>query len=276
MKKGFTIRKGNLVDTYSLNKNGKDYVLGDIHGKYDIIDNFLEEIGFNPETDRLFSVGDLVDRGSNSVKSLWYMKQDWFIPVLGNHEKMFLEIYENKMLSEEEAEMVPYIMGNGSEWWAYLNNDVRRELLEQFSKLPIAIEVETDIGTVGIVHAEVPMGYSWQQFKDELNKRDNNIIEHAIWSRSRIRHYKEENDDIHIVNGIDRIFVGHTVLETPKQVGNIFYIDTGSVFRNESNPKNRLTITEINAPPEIILASNPENELDFKSIYHSQQNKDAP
>ncbi len=45
------------------NLSGKDYVVGDIHGQFHKLENLLYEKGFDVNKDRLFSAGDLVDRG---------------------------------------------------------------------------------------------------------------------------------------------------------------------------------------------------------------------
>ena len=72
------------------NKNGRDFVCGDIHGCFDEMEAELKHLEFDPSLDRLFCVGDLIDRGPKSELSIDYINQDWFFTVLGNHEHMFL------------------------------------------------------------------------------------------------------------------------------------------------------------------------------------------
>ena len=78
------------VRHYEFNEKGKDYVVGDIHGEFRKLKSILEEIKFNFKKDRLFSVGDLCDRGNHSEDILKWMNYDWFVPVMGNHEVMIL------------------------------------------------------------------------------------------------------------------------------------------------------------------------------------------
>lgn len=52
------------IETFGVNTIGIDYVLGDIHGRFDLVYENLNNVGFNVETDRLFCVGDLIDRGA--------------------------------------------------------------------------------------------------------------------------------------------------------------------------------------------------------------------
>ena len=66
---------------YTINTKGTDYVVGDIHGHFTLLQNTLKELGFSEEKDRLFSVGDLVDRGEESHLALEWLDKPWFYPV---------------------------------------------------------------------------------------------------------------------------------------------------------------------------------------------------
>jgi len=52
------------------NTTGKDFVVGDLHGCYDLLESLLGAVSFDKSKDRLFSVGDLIDRGPNSLRCL--------------------------------------------------------------------------------------------------------------------------------------------------------------------------------------------------------------
>jgi serine/threonine protein phosphatase 1 len=62
--------KYSSIRSLPTNSRGKDYVVGDLHGCYDLLQRVLGEVGFDTTCDRLFSVGDLIDRGPNSLKCL--------------------------------------------------------------------------------------------------------------------------------------------------------------------------------------------------------------
>jgi len=70
-----------VVCWHPANKLGRDLVVGDVHGCVDALRYLLNEIGFDGARDRLFSVGDLVDRGSDSLAALDLLDQPWFYPV---------------------------------------------------------------------------------------------------------------------------------------------------------------------------------------------------
>lgn len=66
------------------------YVISDIHGCYDEFMRMLELIKFSP-SDKLIIVGDMVDRGPDSIKLVEFvMKQSNIDSILGNHEDMML------------------------------------------------------------------------------------------------------------------------------------------------------------------------------------------
>lgn len=69
------------------------YAVGDIQGCYAPLQQLLDTIQFDPETDQLWCVGDLVNRGPASLETLRFLKSlgDACICVLGNHDLHLLE-----------------------------------------------------------------------------------------------------------------------------------------------------------------------------------------
>lgn len=64
------------------------YVLGDLQGCHDALLEMLERVRFSPDRDRLWLVGDLVNRGPQSVKVLRHVAGlgSAAVTVLGNHD----------------------------------------------------------------------------------------------------------------------------------------------------------------------------------------------
>ncbi|MFW6047010.1 MAG: metallophosphoesterase [Candidatus Woesearchaeota archaeon] len=74
------------------------YVMSDIHGEQKEFFMMLEQINFNIN-DKLYVLGDVIDRGESGIKLLQYiMKQPNIELILGNHEEMLLTILENPLL----------------------------------------------------------------------------------------------------------------------------------------------------------------------------------
>ena len=62
------------------------FCIGDIHGKYDRLQDVLERCKFSDD-DILYSVGDFCDRGNQNLKTLnFLMDLKNFQPVIGNHD----------------------------------------------------------------------------------------------------------------------------------------------------------------------------------------------
>ena len=67
-------------------------IIGDIHGCYEELQSLLEK--FDPkDNDRIFSVGDVINRGPDSDKCISLLKQLGVKTVMGNHEHWFLKSY---------------------------------------------------------------------------------------------------------------------------------------------------------------------------------------
>jgi len=236
------------VRRFGLNERGNDYVLGDIHGCYDEVVQALREVGFDRRRDRLFSIGDTVDRGPGSRRAQRFLEQDWVHAIRGNHEDMFLQIYER---GEPHEAVIEFATGmNGMDWWRDLTPDERVPFIGRFRSLPLVIEIETARGLVGLVHAEVPQGMDWATFTARIESGDKKVIETALWGRRRL----DQRDDSG-VPGIDRLFVGHSIVEGPKRLGNVYYIDTGAVrgVLNGTSAKGRLTVAGVSARTAVLM-----------------------
>lgn len=209
----------NLVVHYERNTVGRDLIVGDIHGHFSKLQQALDAINFDPERDRLFSVGDLVDRGPESEMSLEWLDKPWFFAVSGNHEDMAIR-WPNGFMDSQNY------VANGGGWNVSNPWDVSREFAEAFSTLPVAIELETASGLVGIVHADCPFP-SWQQFIAALKNQSmskaerERIVDAAQWSRDRITQLDDS-----MVDGVRAVVVGHTPMGRFTTLGNVLYIDT--------------------------------------------------
>ncbi len=64
------------------------YAIGDLQGCYDPFQRLLERLRFDPTADQLWLVGDLVNRGPDSLRCLHFIRDlgDRAVAVLGNHD----------------------------------------------------------------------------------------------------------------------------------------------------------------------------------------------
>ena len=189
-----------VVTRFEVNQSGRDFVVGDIHGMFGHLDVLLAEIGFKTEHDRVFSVGDLVDRGPDSRAALDWLDKPWFYACRGNHEQFAID-----SLDPEQHEI--WVTHNGGEWWLELEAGQHERYREAFSRLPLAIEVETRSGWVGIIHADVPPFLTWDKFMVLLEKHNRDAALYALWSRNRISGSCSTNP---VSGRVERVYCGHT------------------------------------------------------------------
>lgn len=200
---------------------GRDFIVGDIHGAYDLVIDAMRAVRFDRARDRILSVGDLVDRGVGSGRCLGFLAQPYVYAVRGNHD------HDLTTIDGGTAQALAGINFNGMAWLKGIPEEQFLAIQEAFSRLPIVMEIESPRGLVGIVHGDVPAGMPWQEFTRRIEAGDPDVIEVALTGRERIRGGADQG-----VEGVGRVFVGHSVQwEGPQRLGNVFAVDTGAVFR---------------------------------------------
>lgn len=205
---------------FEKNQHGRDFVVGDIHGEFFLLERKLREIGFDKRFDRLFAVGDLIDRGPRSDEAVyWLMKEPWFHSVKGNHEQLLID---GMNPSFPDARAIHF--ANGGTWFYGLPEIEQKCIAAVLDDLPLAIEVETDQGLVGIVHAEVPLD-DWGLFKSMFKENQTRFEACALWQRTRIDYRKTGR-----VDGVVAVYCGHTPVDKYTVLGNVHCLDTGAWF----------------------------------------------
>lgn len=213
------------VVRFAENVSGRDFAVGDIHGHFTRLQAALDAFGFDPAVDRLFSVGDLIDRGPESREvDEWLLRKPWFHAVRGNHEQMLVDSHAAGCTSDQRA--LHFI--NGGAWFYELSNIEQDSYASILRNLPLVIEVQTPHGLIGIVHADVPQG-RWEAMTEALGGSSMKAHHAAAilqWSRKRLA-----DGDCAGVDGVRAVIVGHTPVRQPTVLGNVYHIDTGG-WRN--------------------------------------------
>ena len=219
-----------LYSLYSKNMNGKDYICSDIHGHFSIVQTALTGIKFNEQYDRLFCLGDLIDRGDESHLALEWLAKPWFFAIQGNHERMLINTVERK----SETLWRQWMMWGG-EWAEDISFSQLELFYEAFRNLPVAIELELNDGKkVGMVHAELPDECDWDEIKKLLLSIDPSDIETTratsdmLWNKSQPLLSPDELFQIQMVKNIDHVFHGHTIVNRYLTFGNRTFMDLGA------------------------------------------------
>lgn len=204
---------------FGINTRGRDIAVGDIHGHFFRLQHALGKIGFDPSVDRLFSVGDLVDKGPDSVLAARWLDKPWFHAVRGNHDDLARRYFLDNELSSRD-----YMHQCGADWLFALSETERFCFAHKLGDLPLSIEVETSGGTVGIVHADCPLA-DWTDWRDYLRSGsfDARLEQRSAWDRDRINAFINTE-----VAGVRAVVVGHTPVDEYVALGNVHYIDTGA------------------------------------------------
>lgn len=116
------------------------YVIGDVHGCFDELRSLLDQLAFDPSQDQLIFIGDLVNRGPDSVKTLEYVisLKDSAKAILGNHDLSLL------------AASVGAIKPKPTETYLQvLQHDNKDHLLAWLRQLPLMLRV----GNTVVTHA---------------------------------------------------------------------------------------------------------------------------
>jgi serine/threonine protein phosphatase 1 len=212
----------NTIKFFLKNTLGRDLIVGDIHGAYGRLAASLSAIDFDCERDRLFSVGDLVDKGPDSHAVLDWLDKPWFHPVQGNHDDMAVRWAAPGTRMDVQL----YTQNGGA--WNIGNTPAERVMFgDALDALPLGIEIETAAGLVGVVHADCPTP-TWAEFRDALaseatsKTRLKALRECARWSRERI----EAGLDT-VIPDLRALVVGHTVVPGVVTLGNVHFIETG-------------------------------------------------
>jgi len=122
-------------------------VVGDIHGMLDEFLQLLKATSYNPDTDFVISVGDLVDKGPQTTQVLdWFMENPSQV-IMGNHESKFMRWLKGNpvQITHGLEETIKSLQERTQ------TSELRKKYLEFISNLPNAILLEPY--NVMVVHA---------------------------------------------------------------------------------------------------------------------------
>lgn len=208
-----------FVQHFESNTAGRDLVVGDIHGCLGRLRRVLQVCEFDPDRDRLFSVGDLVDRGPESVGVLALLSEPWFHATMGNHEWL-LALYAGGELEAEDY------ASHGGRWAESLPKSQLDRLALQVLKLPFAIIVGAGTARFNVLHAEF---FGSNQLLDD-GQFNEALIGQILWGRDIMRGRVAPNALASLE--LSKTYVGHTIRPQVQAVGPFVFIDTGS-YRSE-------------------------------------------
>lgn len=128
------------------------YVFSDLHGQYDLWEQIKE---FLKPNDKVYFLGDAIDRGPCNIKLLQELLDDSRITFLkGNHEEFIEMYYENKQQpnypSPDTYKFIDWWDSNGGSFTQFELNDLSDEeqynLYLKIKNLPLHLKIDNKKG----------------------------------------------------------------------------------------------------------------------------------
>jgi serine/threonine protein phosphatase 1 len=141
----FLILINSKVNTYYL----KTLVIGDIHGCYNEMIDLIEKAGIDAN-DRIIALGDIIDRGPDSLSVLnFFMSRKNINSLLGNHEEKHIKVFTGKTnASPSQLKLIEQFSDSD-----YLN------LVRFLENLPLFIELPEAILIHGLLEPGIPINH---------------------------------------------------------------------------------------------------------------------
>ena len=226
------------------NTSGRDLVVGDLHGHFTTLEHALEALCFDPSRDRLYSVGDLIDRGPRSADALGWITKNKIRAVRGNHEQMMVNTLVLGPGGLTKSGPNGLWADKGGMWWWRLSEEARRaeRWRRALRTVPFMRTVETEGEPVGIVHTTAHYHHDWQVLVDGMvraaaweeepwarHRGGTNTPTEILWSRPEIERACRDADGLPPAMGaIGLVVSGHTPDLHPRWTSrNQVCIDTG-------------------------------------------------
>lgn len=197
------------------------YAVGDLHGRFDLLDKALDLFArLKKPGDEFIVLGDFVDRGPDSAKIIEMLRQQprYIIALKGNHEDMMVRCLRR-------LAPLPWWIGNGGGRtlmsYGYQQGDDLRPLkvpieddLEWLDNLPVYYDTPAQLFVHAGVEPGVPLSQQdpdrmmWQLYDRHKNRRPDD------------RDHNDTNYEKHVVHGHEQwahgpiLLKGRTDLDT--------------------------------------------------------------
>lgn len=144
-------------------------VIGDIHGCSKSLKYLLDKI---PDGRQIYSTGDLIDRGPDPAGVVSICMKRGIMPVMGNHEHMFLDYVDNSGLYNRGL----FLMNGGPSTLHSYGEVINEEHLDFIRKLPFYIETDHFFLSHAGIDRSMTLAEACEVGKD--------LKMHILWNRS--------------------------------------------------------------------------------------------
>ena len=158
-----------------------NYAIGDVQGCFLELKGLLDLINFDPSHDKLWFVGDLINRGPDSLRTIEFIYgiKDSCHIVLGNHDMHFLAIADDLRKPFKEDTLNELLESKNL-------NHYKKWLKEQSLLYYEDIQCQKGNKTYLMSHAGIPPHWSWQEALEAADE-----IKEALNDENLYRDYLE-------------------------------------------------------------------------------------
>ncbi len=190
------------VLNFPANKLGRDFVVGDMCGEFELLFRQMSVVQFDATKDRLFSVGHLIASSWSMTQCIRFVRHPGVYALRTNTEQQLLDLFEEGEPDEAYLADVAQTFGEAGAWLAESSRAQRAQVVDAMRMLPLAIGIGDRQPQVGLVHGSVPVGMAWPEFTSRLAKGDEECLSAALWGNPKI-----PNEP---VVGVNEVFVCYT------------------------------------------------------------------
>ncbi|WP_323119921.1 metallophosphoesterase [Burkholderia alba] len=209
---------------HAANLAGRDFVVGDLHGCVDPLRALLHDARFDAARDRLFAVGDLVDRGAQPEAALALLDRPWFFSVLGNHEDVLCAVAEHSLPMSVWQRI-------GGAWGAQLPGDALARHARRLRALPLVRVIGEGAARFHVLHAE----FFGDDAELDRGAFDEAVRNRLLWGRELALGGADPGRQA----GLSPTYCGHTPMHEITRIGAQIFVDTGAF-----DPSGKLTLLE--------------------------------
>ena len=184
----------------------KTYCISDIHGHWNNFEAFIDTLN---KEDRVYVLGDVIDKGPASIKCLQHIMADArFSMLLGNHEYMMFQTicYEPGTRQQYDAEIRWLYFNAGNDTlnqYNLLAYEEKEKIMRFIIDLPINIpNIKIEDRSYYLVHS---YPHSDKQINMEDVNYDDDIITSYLWDRTGPADRFDVEDQI--------VVAGHTFVQ---------------------------------------------------------------
>ncbi|MFW5800818.1 MAG: symmetrical bis(5'-nucleosyl)-tetraphosphatase [Spirochaeta sp.] len=122
-----------------------EYIVGDVHGRLETLHKLCKKLGFSPNHDKLIFVGDLVNRGEQSIETVEFVRSLGTAAdsILGNHDLYFLACAHGGLTAR-----------SSDRFEAMLRHPASDRVIEYLRKRPLVLVHRRQ--RICVVHAGIP------------------------------------------------------------------------------------------------------------------------